>query len=154
MVAIRQRNRGLDLVNVLGSAAEPQPHRGRIFQDHARDVAPSVTVVVLELEGDEDYSLKKATRTDAQSILLLRVARDAVLRARYHEEHDLTIVCLVGSAIVEVEEQRSFLEPPAAVVVPRLQAYKILPHKTEADFVALLVYSPPFDGMDVRLAEE
>ena len=83
---------------------------------------------------------------------MLGLASDAVLRERYHREHDLTIVCLAGSAIVKIERARTFVEAPACVVVPRLHSYSIVPHGAEADFVALLVYSPPFDGLDEVLA--
>lgn len=96
--------------------------------------------------------------TDTQSIYVLRLAKDAVLDPRYHDRHDLFIVCLKGNAIVEVEKERTFLEPPAGVLVPRLHAYSILPHKTEEDFAALLVFSPYYDAdaknRDERLVTE
>ncbi len=90
-------------------------------------------------------------RSQTQSLHLLQLGRDAVLDERYHERHDLTLLCVSGSAIVEVEKERHFVRPPAAVLVPRLYAYKIIPNDPENEFVALAVYSPPFDGKDCRL---
>ena len=52
---------------------------------------------------------------------------------------------------MEVEGERHFLQPPAAVLIPRLYAYKIIPNDAEKEFVALAVYSPPFNGKDYRL---
>jgi len=96
-------------------------------------------------------SLRLVERSGAQSLHLLQVGSEAVLEERYHARHDLTLVCLRGSAIVEVEGKRYVVEPTAAVVIPRLYGYKVLPHETEGGFVALAVYSPPYEGEDVVL---
>ena len=85
-------------------------------------------------------------RTETQSIYLLLLAKDAILETRYHEHHDLLIVCVRGDVIVEIEKERAFLTAPAAVLVPRFHAYKIIPNKADQDFAALLVYSPPYDA--------
>ena len=107
------------------------------------------------LSAEQDYSFTLWERCDGQSIHLLQLAKDAVLGARYHKDHDLTLLCVGGSAIVEIEGERQFARPLTAVVVPRLCAYKIIPHESESPFVALLIYSPPWDPdeTDVKLLE-
>jgi len=101
-------------------------------------------------ESEKDW-FRRLEWTDGQSLHLMMLAKDAMLQKRYHEQHDLTIVCIQGSAIVEVEGKRYFIQSPASVFVPRLRAYSVIPHKTEAPFTALMVYSPAFDGTDVVL---
>jgi mannose-6-phosphate isomerase-like protein (cupin superfamily) len=106
------------------------------------------------LQGTRKASCTGWERSESQSLHLLQIRKDALLTERYHEEHDLTLLCVSGNAIVEVEGERHFVEPPTAVFVPRLYAYRILPHRSEKDFVALAVYSPPFGGEDVVLIGE
>ena len=108
----------------------------------------------LELPEGQNASFTLWNQTNTQSIHLLQVDRDVKLTRRYHANHDMTLLCISGSAIVAVEQERHFVESPSAVVVPRLLSYEIIPHRTEEDFVALLVYSPTFTGEDTVLMEE
>jgi len=39
------------------------------------------------------------------------------------------------------------------VVLPRMTAYAIIPNRSDRDFVALMVFSPPFDGTDAVLTK-
>jgi len=108
----------------------------------------------MKLGGDQSVWFHQLDCTDGQSLHLMMLAKDAMLKERYHYKHDMTLLCIQGSAIVQVEGERQYIEAPASVFVPRLRAYKIIPHKCKADFVALQVYSPKFDGLDVLLTEE
>ena len=88
-----------------------------------------------------------------QSICILQLAPDAVLTKRYHTGSDLTLFVVSGRGIVQVEQTRYRVEPGSAVLLPRLTAYAVLPHGSDEEFVALLVYSPPFAGYDVVVEE-
>lgn len=88
---------------------------------------------------------------EGQSICLLQLAPDAARQKRYHAYHDMTLFVVAGTAVVQVEGTRYFVTPGSAVLLPRLTAYAILPHRAEEPFQALLVYSPPFDGTDTVL---
>ena len=103
-------------------------------------------------EGEGSWLLE-LERSDTQSVSVLMLEEGSALESRYHETHDLTIICVRGNAIVEVEGERRLARPHAFVFLPRLHAYKILPHGNEGDFVALLVFSPPFDGKDCHFSE-
>ena len=91
---------------------------------------------------------------DSQNACLLQLNSEAELSKRFHKEHDLTLLVASGSAIVIVEETRYFVTPGSAVILPCYTAYSILPHRTEGDFVAVMVYSPRYEGEDVVLLEE
>ncbi len=119
---------------------------------HSTVISAQAILQGAELAEGESSFYGLAAGTGTQSVYVLRLAGDAVLQERHHGEHDLTIVCVAGSAIVEIEEERSVMEAPACIVVPRLHNYRIVPHGGEVDFMALLVYSPPFDGDDMVLA--
>ena len=121
---------------------------------HSTVISAPAILQGAELAEGESSFYGVAGGTGTQSVYVLRLAGDAVLHARHHKGHDLTIVCVAGSAIVEIEKERSFVEAPACIVVPRLHKYRIVPHRGEVDFMAFLVYSPPFDGEDEVLAED
>jgi len=120
---------------------ETRRPRNRVF--NAAEMLPKI-----RLEAGKEASFLEWERTDTQSFHVLQLAPDAVLDERFHENHDLSLMCISGSAIVEVEGERHFVEPPTVVVIPRLRAYRILPHRTEKEFVALMVFCPPFGGED------
>jgi len=108
----------------------------------------------IRLQEGENSWFGEWEDTGTQSIYVLLLAPNAQLGSRYHGAHDLTLVCLAGSAIVEVEQERTFLEPPACVSVPRLTAYRIIPHRSNGDFAALAIFSPRFDGRDVKVLDQ
>jgi len=118
-------------------------------QPHNRVFRPDVSVAALP--QDKKASLRDFDQGGSQSVCLLQLAPDAELTKRYHARHDMTMFVVSGSAIVMVEETRYFVTPGSAVLIPRLTAYSVMPHKTDEEFRALLVYSPPFRGADTVL---
>jgi len=113
----------------------------------------SALLEAAKLQGPQDSKFLLLERSAMQSLHLLRLGPGARLTERYHERHDLTLVAVQGSAIVKVEGERYFVEAPATIFIPRLYGYEILPHKSEAGFSALAIYSPPFRGKDWCLVE-
>jgi mannose-6-phosphate isomerase-like protein (cupin superfamily) len=100
------------------------------------------------LKQTERASLMLWEKTHTQSHHLLKVAPDAILKKRSHKHHDLSLTCLKGSAIVKVGEHRYFVQPRDTVVIPRMYAYEVRPHRAEGAFAAMAVFSPPFEGKD------
>jgi len=112
----------------------------------------------LGLPAGQAVSLAEWDRSGAQDIVLLQLAADARLDKRYHKMHDLTLVIVRGTAIVTVEESRYFVGPGAAVFLPRMTAYSVVPQKAEdgtgpTEVAALLVFTPPYDPEDVYLVK-
>lgn len=106
-----------------------------------------------ELGPEDSYFFGEWDRGGTQTICLLQLAPGTVLEKRYHAERDLTLLVVSGSAIVRVEETRYFVERSGAVVLPRYTAYSIVPHETDQDFVALMVFSPGYDEDDTFLED-
>ena len=107
----------------------------------------------VQLQQGEPASMVLFEQSDNQSLHVLQVARDAVLEPRHHKAQDLTLLCVAGSAIVEIQGTRYILRPRSAVFVPRYFEYKIVPHESEEDFAAIAVFSPPYRPEDVVLSE-
>ena len=106
---------------------------------------------VVPLGADVSAFLGEYDSGGGQNLCILQLAPGARLGKRYHARHDLTLMVVSGKGIVEVEETRYAVGPGTAVLLPRLTAYAVLPNQSEGEFVALLVYSPAFDGEDVVL---
>jgi mannose-6-phosphate isomerase-like protein (cupin superfamily) len=104
-----------------------------------------------EIPEGQSYSFTHFDQGGSQDVMVLKLAPEAKLTRRYHADHDLTLIMSVGSAIVQVEETRYFVEQGAAVVLPRMTAYAVMPHRTEEPITAVMVYSPPYDPEDVHL---
>jgi len=108
---------------------------------------------VAPLAWGEDQRLALHAQGGAQSICVLQLAKGAKLGKRYHKSHDVTLMVVSGSAIVRVEDVPYFVEAGSAVFLPRYTAYAVLPHKTETELVALLAYTPRYEGKDVVLED-
>jgi len=142
------------LLGCLGGCAGPReqalassPVRNRVL-----DISQVLSRMALP-EGEKELR-KEWGRGDSQSTHLLLLSKDFKTERGCQEEHDLTLVCVGGSAIVEIEGRRHFIEPGDAVVIPRLHAYSILPHRSETDFAAIVVCSPPWEDGDWVALEE
>lgn len=108
----------------------------------------------LNLEEGESAWMGARERTDGQSVHVLLIAPDAELKPRFHRRHDLTLFCVRGGGIVEVEGDRYFVKRLSALTIPRLHAYKIMPHNTEKETALLMVFSPPYEGKDSVLVKD
>jgi quercetin dioxygenase-like cupin family protein len=108
---------------------------------------------VPELPPDKTHYLGEFDRSGSQGIYLLVLAPGAGLKQRYHADHDMVLLGVSGEAVVQVEQTRYHLMAGAAVLLPRLTAYSITAHQGVQDAVALMVFTPPFDGRDVVLVE-
>lgn len=110
----------------------------------------------LNLVEDEPaaFALWNKSEKGTQSVHILQLRPDAKLTKRYHRSHDLTLQCLKGSAIIELEGERHFVQAPATIVVPRLWSYAIIPHKSDDNFTAMAVFSPLFNGDDVIVMDD
>jgi len=100
----------------------------------------------LRLDEMESASFVLLNKTRHQSQHLLQLAPDAELKERYHRAHDMTIFGVSGQAIVEVEGKRHIMQPGDAVFIPRMFNYSVTAHESPGNVIAVMVYSPPFDG--------
>lgn len=114
---------------------------------------PGVLSSDAELSEDKEGVLMTWNATANQSQHLLQLGEGGTLKARHHRRHDLTLTCVSGSGIVEIEDTRYRLEPGRSVVIPRFHSYNVLVDEGSSTFQSILVYSPPFKGEDVEITE-
>lgn len=107
-----------------------------------------------DLVKDKRAAMALWNNTKTQSVFILQIRPDAKLTERYHRSHELTLQCLTGSAIIELQGERHFVTAPATIVIPRLWSYSITPHKSDEKFTAMAVFSPVFKGNDVVVTSE
>jgi len=131
------------------------PRQRAIEQIRPRNLYLDATAKLpaLRLGPEERASMRLWEAGDGQSLHLLQISPDWKLAKRYHRMSDLTLLCLSGRAIVVVEGDRYVLRPPAALFIPRLLSYEIIPDETDTEFAAVAVFSPPYDEEDVFLVE-
>mgnify|MGYP006291440041 FL=1 len=108
----------------------------------------------ISLQEGEDTSMVLWHKTEQQGIYILQVARDAKLTHRYHAGQSLTLLCLQGKAIVEIEATRYAIEPPSAAFAPSHAHHTAVPNHPAQDLAALAVFAPPYDPDDVVLSED
>ncbi len=89
-----------------------------------------------------------------QSRHVLQLAPDAALKARYHRNYDMTLFGVSGIAVVSVEGRRHIMEQGTAIFIPRMHEYSITPHESPGNVIAVMVYSPPFDGSDALILDK
>ena len=144
------------IVVMLAVLSGCQSGRGRFLEQHRPRNAlfsPAEMLPDIRLAQGEESFFLKLERGDHQSLHILQIARDARLTKRYHKGRDLTLFCIAGSAIVEVETERHFVTVSTSVFIPRYCTYAIIPHDAPSDFTALAVFSPPYSEDDVVLKE-
>jgi len=124
------------------AAKESRAPTNQVFQPDGKLVG---------LQAGRASSFAEFTRGGAQSVALLQLSSDAVLSKRCHSNHDMVLFVVSGGGIVAVEDVRYVVKPGSAVVLPRLTAYSIMPADNGGDFVAVMVFTPPFDPDDVKL---
>ncbi len=107
----------------------------------------------MRLGEEEPASFVLWSKDNYQSRHVLQIAPYAALQPRFHRRHDVTLLIVSGQAIVEVEGERNYVRPGMTVTVPRMHKFAIIPHESPGDLIAVLVYSPPFDGGDVLVLE-
>ncbi len=153
MIAKRGRFCAIALVAafvVLLSGCMTERQKARLLR-RPRNVVFKPADAVPLAEG-ETHAFYEYDRGGSQSLFVLQLAAHARLKKRYHEAHDLVLTVARGSAIVQVEDTRCTADAGAAVVLPRYTAYSVLPTGGE-ELLAVLTYSPAFDGDDVVVVE-
>jgi len=103
------------------------------------------------LEEGSQYQLLTLQETTLSSLHIFRLRTGTELLPRYHKKHDLIILCMEGSAILTVEDDRYFLKPGTAAMVPNYRVYSITHHGSEKAFVAGFAFAPAYDPDDIFL---
>jgi quercetin dioxygenase-like cupin family protein len=104
-----------------------------------------------EEEQQKDIAIRELSRTASASLHLVR-ARGAE-KPHTHDQHDLIVVLISGSARAHLGDQVLEAKPGDAISIPRGQPHWVENTGSEPS-LSFAVFSPPFDGKDRHFIEQ
>ncbi|MFO0793775.1 MAG: SHOCT domain-containing protein [Candidatus Brocadiaceae bacterium] len=87
------------------------------------------------------------------SMHLIQIRENGELKPQYHKRHDEVIYVKKGSGIATLDGTRYMIKPGSMLQIPSKTVHKILNTGGEK-FVAVSIFSPPFDGRDEKMIKE
>jgi quercetin dioxygenase-like cupin family protein len=105
------------------------------------------------LAEDENIMIIPIGKDKSSSIYLFQIRENAEMDAHYHKSHDVIMYIKKGSGILELDGSRYSVKEGMMVVIPRLSVHKFTNTGEETNIVAS-IFSPPFDGNDIKELRE
>lgn len=87
------------------------------------------------------------------SMHLVQVRENGELRPHYHKRHDEVVYVKMGSGIATLDGTRHMVKPGSILQIPTKTVHEFLNTGGEP-FVAVSIFSPPFDGRDEKRIKE
>ncbi len=101
------------------------------------------------LAEDENFMIIPIGKDKSSSIYLFQIRENAEMDAHYHKSHDVIMYINKGSGILELNETRHSVKEGMMVVIPRLNLHRYV-NTGEVTSIVVSIFSPPFDGKDVK----
>ena len=105
------------------------------------------------LGEDEEVKITDVGENKNSSMHLVQVRENGELRPHYHKRHDEVVYVKKGSGIATLDGTRYMVKPGSILQVPAKTVHKFLNTGGEP-FVAVSIFSPPFDGRDEKRIKE
>ena len=105
------------------------------------------------LKDDEDAKMLLFSTSKLTSTHFVQVRKDAELKKHFHKNHDKNISVKKGKGIAILNGIRYLVKPGSALQVPAGTEYKII-NTGDDTFIALSVFTPPFNGEDITFVKE
>jgi quercetin dioxygenase-like cupin family protein len=103
-------------------------------------------------EGEE-AKITDVGENKNSSMHLVQVRENGELHPHYHKRHDEVVYVKKGSGIATLDGTRYMVKPGSILQVPAKTVHKFLNTGGEP-FVAVSIFSPPFDGRDEKRIKE
>ena len=103
-------------------------------------------------EGEE-VKITDVGENKNSSMHLVQVCKNGELQLHYHKRHDEVVYVKKGSGIATLDGTRYMVKPGSILQVPAKTVHKFLNTGGEP-FVAVSIFSPPFDGRDEKRIKE
>jgi quercetin dioxygenase-like cupin family protein len=101
------------------------------------------------LEEDEEVKIIHVSENRNSSMHLIQICENGVLDPHYHRRHDKVIYVEKGTSIATVDGSRYLVKPGSILQIPSRTVHAL--HNTgDETFVAVAIFSPPFDGRDEK----
>lgn len=105
------------------------------------------------LAEDENFMIIPIGKDKSSSIYLFQIRENAEMDAHYHKSHDVIMYINKGSGILELNQTRHSVKEGMMVVIPRLSVHRYV-NTGEVTSIVVSIFSPPFDGKDVKELRE
>lgn len=105
------------------------------------------------LSEGENVKILLVGESKLSSTHFVQVREGCEIKPHFHEKHDKTISIKRGKGIAVLNGTRYLVEPGMVIQVPSSAKFKFINTGTER-FVALYVFTPPFDGKDIKYIKE
>ena len=105
------------------------------------------------LGENEEIKITDVGENKNSSMHLMQVRENGELRPHYHKQHDEVIYVKKGSGIATLDNARYIVKPGSILQIPSKTVHKFLNTGGE-QFVAVSIFSPPFDGRDEKKIKE
>lgn len=101
------------------------------------------------LEEDEEVKIIHVNENKNSSMHLIQIRENGVLDPHYHKRHDKVVYVEKGTSIATVDGSRYLVKPGSILQIPSRTVHTL--HNTgDETFVAVVIFSPPFDGRDEK----
>ena len=105
------------------------------------------------LGDNEDVKITDVGENKNSSMHLVQVRENSELHLHYHKRHDEVIYVKKGSGIATLDGTRYMIKPGSILQIPSKTVHNFLNTGGER-FVAVSIFSPPFDGRDEKMIKE
>lgn len=105
------------------------------------------------LGEDEMMKIIDVAENKNSSMHLIQIRENGELKPQYHKRHDEVIYVKKGSGIATLDGTRYLIKPGSMLQIPSRTVHKFLNTGGEK-FVAVSIFSPPFDGRDEIMIKE
>jgi len=101
------------------------------------------------LGENEEVKITDVGENKNSSMHLIQVRANGEIQPHYHKRHDEVIYVKKGSGIATLDDTRYVVKPGSILQVPLKTVHKFL-NTGDETFVAVSIFSPPFDGRDEK----
>lgn len=101
------------------------------------------------LAEDENVMIIPIGKDKSSSIYLFQIRENAEMEAHYHKSHDMIMYIKKGSGILELNGTRHSVNEGMMAVIPKLSVHRYI-NTGEVTSIAVSIFSPPFDGNDIK----
>ena len=101
------------------------------------------------LGENEEVKITDVGENKNSSMHLIHVRANGEIHPHYHKRHDEVIYVKKGSGIATLDDTRYVIKPGSMLQVPLKTVHRFLNTGNET-FVAVSIFSPPFDGRDEK----
>lgn len=111
------------------------------------------TLKLNPLGEGEDVKLLLISESKLSNTYFVQIRKDSEIKTHYHKAHDKTVYVKKGRGIAILNGTRYLVQPGTVLQIPNNTQFKLINTGDEL-FVAVSVFTPPFDGKDIIYPKE